>query len=75
MEAVVEASQPLLVDVGVDLGGRDVGMAEHRLDRAEVGPVLEQVGREAVPQHVGRDRLDAGRPGVLPEDLPEALPA
>ena len=53
MEPVVEASQPLLVDVGVDLGGRDVGVAEHRLDRAEVGAVLEQVGGEAVPQHMG----------------------
>ncbi len=29
----------LVGDVGVDLGGGDVGVAEHRLDGAEVGAV------------------------------------
>ena len=36
-------------DVGVDLGGGDVGMAEHGLDGAEVGAVHEEVGGEGVP--------------------------
>ncbi len=53
MVAIVEALEPLLMDVGVDLSGRDVGVAEHHLDRAQVGAVLEQVGGEAVAQDVG----------------------
>lgn len=35
-------------DVGVDLGGGDVGVAEHGLDAAEVGAVHEEVGGEGV---------------------------
>ena len=33
-------------DVGVDLGGTDIRMAEERLDGAEVGAVHEEVGGE-----------------------------
>jgi hypothetical protein len=62
MKTVVQALQTLLVDMGVDLGGRDVGMAEHRLHGAQVGAVLQQVGGEAVPQDVRRER----RPGRGP---------
>ena len=35
-------------DVGVDLGGAQVGVAEEFLDAAEVGSVVEEVGGEAV---------------------------
>ena len=35
-------------DVGVDLGGGDVGVAEHGLDATEVGAVHEKVGGERV---------------------------
>lgn len=36
-------------DVGVNLGGADVSVAKHGLDRAEVGTVHEKVGGEGVP--------------------------
>ena len=36
-------------NVGVNLGGRDIGVAEHGLDGAEVGAVHEEVGGERVP--------------------------
>ena len=39
-------AEVLVGDVGVDLGGADVGVAEHALDGAEVGTVHEQVGGE-----------------------------
>ncbi len=52
VKPVVQATQPLLVDVGVDLGGRDVRVAEHRLHRAKIGAMRQQVGGEAVAQHV-----------------------
>jgi len=41
VEAVVDFSEVLIGDVGVDLGGADVGVAEHGLDGAEVGAVHE----------------------------------
>ena len=34
--------------MGVDLGGGDVGVAEHGLDGAEIGAVHEEVGSEAM---------------------------
>src|SRR5437588_4464250 len=43
--------------VGVELGGREVGVAEHLLDAAEVRPALEQVRGERVPEQVGMDPL------------------
>ncbi len=53
-------------DVGVDLGGGDVGVAEHSLNGAEVGTVHKEVGSEAVAQSVGGDVLgDAGEFGVF----------
>lgn len=53
-------------DVGVDLGGGDVGVAEEGLDGAEVGAVHEEIGGEAVAKGVGADVLgDAGEAGVF----------
>ena len=51
----VELDQPGSADVGVDLRGGDVGVAEHGLDRAQVGAALEQMGRERVAQLVRGD--------------------
>src|SRR5690606_9944999 len=49
------------VEMGVDLCGADVGMAEHFLHAPQVAAGFEHVGREAVPQevrvHVLRDSL------------------
>ena len=45
--------EPLPGDVGVDLGGGDVGMAQQHLHGAQVGAVVEQVGGEGVAQGVG----------------------
>lgn len=39
-------------DMGVDLGGADVGVAEERLDRAEVGAVDEEIGGEGMAEGV-----------------------
>ena len=40
--------QILPVHVGIDLGGREIGMAEHFLNGPEVGAPFEQVGRKRV---------------------------
>src|SRR6266446_4660878 len=45
-------------------------MAEHFLDRSEVGAALEQMGGERVAEEMGVDalRLEPGRPGEAAED-------
>lgn len=53
MEAIVDVAKMGVGDVGVDLSGADVGVAEERLDRAEVGAVDEEVGGEGVAEGVG----------------------
>lgn len=53
--------QLLVTHVGVDLGGAEVGMAEKRLDDAEVRAALEERCGKGVAEGVGRDSLlDAG---------------
>src|SRR5687767_1293020 len=51
------------IDVGVDLGGREIGMSQHLLHGAEIRSALEQMGGKAVPQRMRRDAL--GDPGPL----------
>src|SRR5512137_1522676 len=75
MELVVDAAKPVPADVGVDLRRRDLAVAEHELDRAQVRPPLEQVRRERMPEDVGADLGgQAGLRGVLAEELPDPLP-
>ena len=69
MEFVVDFLQMGVGDVGVDLGGGDVGVAEERLNGAEVSAVHEKVSGEAVAKGVGADVLgDAGEAGVFFDD-------
>ena len=45
----MDGFQPLLVDVRVNLGRRNIGVAEHFLDDPQVGAVAEQMRRKTVP--------------------------
>ena len=47
------------VHVRVDLGRRDVGVAEHLLDGAQIGAALEEMGRERMAQGVGMQAVPA----------------
>src|SRR5687768_10943100 len=61
MERVIKLLQPSPRDVSVNLRRRDVRMAEHQLDAAEIGAVLQEMGGKRVPEHVRRDvRADSG---------------
>ena len=63
-------------DVCVNLRRRDIGMTEHCLDRAQVGPALEQMRRKGMPQHVRRDCFrNTGAARSLAKQLPERLSA
>ena len=55
MVEAVHRAETGLVDMGVYLGGADGCMAEHFLDGAHVGAMLQHVRGEAVAQHVRRD--------------------
>ena len=62
-----------LVDVGVDLRGLDVAVAEEFLHDAEIGAAAEEVGGEAVAQGMGRDLLeDSAFSRVLFDQHPQA---
>src|SRR5579864_4102599 len=50
MGVVVDAAQPLGIDVRVHLRRRERAVAEQLLDRPQVCSSLEQVRRECVPQ-------------------------
>jgi len=70
-----QAPQALLEHVGVDLGRRNVGVAEQLLDGAQVGAALEQVAGEGVTQHMGREPfgVEAGAGRQRLQLLGEAL--
>ena len=73
MEFFVDFAEVGVGDVGVDLGGGDVGVAEHGLDGAEVGAVHEKVGGEGVSEGVWGDVFgDAGCFGVVVDDALDA---
>src|SRR5580692_8119798 len=42
-------------DMGIDFGGGDVGMAQERLDAAQVRAAFHQMGGEGMAQHMGRN--------------------
>ncbi len=55
--------------VSVDLGGGDIAVPQHRLDRAQVGAIHQQVGSERVAQSVGSDMLgDASCLSIFTDD-------
>ena len=74
MKPIVQPPEPLLVNVGVYLRRRDIGMAKHRLDGTQVGAMLEEVGGKAVSQKMGMEIGDAGRDTVATKELPKTLP-
>src|SRR5690606_6883988 len=55
---VVDLGQVLVVQVGVDLGGGDVGVAEQFLHAAQVARGLEHVAGEGVAQQVRMHALE-----------------
>ena len=57
----MEFLEALPLNPCVNLRRRDIGVAEHRLHRAQIGAALDEVSRERVPQLVRRD-LATGEP-------------
>ena len=64
--------QALLIDVGINLRRRNVGVAEHFLNDAQVGAVAQQMRREAVPEQMRINILfQPSVPGFFLNDLPD----
>ena len=61
-------------DVCVDLRGRNVGVTEHLLYRADVSVVLDQMRRKRMPQRMGRNTYHAALLGVLRDRYIYRLP-
>ena len=57
MKFFVDVVKVAVGNVGVDLGGADVGMAKQGLDRADIGAVREKVSGEAVSYYMRSDLL------------------
>ena len=75
MTLVKNFSDSLLYHMRVDLGGGNVRMTQHLLNRAQIGSPLQKVGRKSVPQCMGRDRRrNMSFQDILFQDFPETLP-
>ena len=66
MKLSMDFTQALIGDVGVNLCGSDGGVAEERLDAADICAIAEQVCGIAVPERVRTDLAhDAGNEGIF----------
>ena len=73
MVFVNDVFQTNVGDVGVDLGGVDVGVSEHELYGTQIDAVVDEVGGEGVAQAVRAERGDAGGFGVVFDNHPREL--
>src|SRR5206468_6814116 len=66
----MDGAEVVPIDVGVELRRGEVGVAEHFLHGAQVGPALEQMGGERMAERVRRDALAQSRTARI--DLDDA---
>ena len=52
MVPVMHRLEPLLIDVRINLGRRNIRMPQQLLDDAQVRPIPQQVRREGMPQQM-----------------------
>src|SRR4051812_24085501 len=73
MCVMISIKQSALCDMGVQLCGSQISVAEQLLDTAQIGTTVQQVGREAMPQGMGTRRIDqAGSEQVRFEQTADA---
>ena len=63
MQVANKALQPFLYDMGIDLRGRDIGVAEQGLHDAQIRAIMQQMAGESVTQHMRADQPGA-KPGM-----------
>ena len=73
VKSLVDALQSALLNMGIQLGGGNVGVAKHELYRPEIRAVFKQVRGKGMAQYMGTDLfVNGGLAGNLPEYLPVA---
>ena len=66
----------VMIQMGVNLRRRDIGVAEHFLNAPQIGPVFHKMGRKRVAQGVRRYiRLNVRFLGIMFNQFPETLSA
>src|SRR5260370_4655623 len=74
MKLPMNSFEPLLIDMRVDLRGRNIGVAEHLLNNPQIGAVPGQMLLETMPENVTVNvLLDSGPSCVFFHYLPHAL--
>jgi len=72
VEPAMDSFESVLIDVGVDLGRGNIGMAEHFLDDAQIGAIAEEMGSETVSQEMWINIfLQAGMSRMFFHNLPD----
>ena len=75
MKFLMDILEPALLNMGIELGGGNIGMAEHELHRPKISAVLEQVRCKRMAQHMGTNLfVNGGLSGNFPEYLPVTNP-
>ncbi len=65
--------KPLLIDMRVNLRCRNIRVAEHFLDNAQIGAIPQQMCRKTVPEKMRINvLLQSGVPRMFFHDLPDA---
>jgi len=73
MKLSMYSLKPLLIDMSVNLRCRNICVAKHFLDDAQIGAIPEQMRRETVPEKMGINvLLQPGVPRTFFHDLPDA---
>ena len=74
MRTFVDLREAFTGEMGIDLGGTNVGMAQHLLYAAQVCSSFQQMRGERVAQHMRRSGSgQAGPAGVSLDQLPAPL--
>lgn len=74
MKSLVDLLQSPVVDVGINLGGGNIGVPEKFLDHPQISSVLEEVGGKGVAQEVRIDVLfEPGLAGTFLYDFPDTI--
>ena len=74
MKLAVNCQQAVFIDVGIDFRGGNIAVAEHLLDRPEIGAVFQKMSGETVPQRMRMDLfIYPGKESGLFDDRPEAF--
>ena len=75
MVPIDRVPKPRPHNVGINLGGRDIGVPQHHLHAAEIGAAFQEMCGKTMTEYVGGQSVEnAGPPAITGEQLPESLP-